>query len=79
MCRCYFHLGKLEIFVSSARSTQREPVSQPCAIGRDTGSSFVLCPKKKLVVLTLGSRVTIGDLAQYARLLKQKHFQKSQT
>jgi len=41
------------------------------AIGEGKGASFILYPEQKLVVITLGNRVTINEFEQYARLLQQ--------
>ena len=35
------------------------------------GASFVLYPQQKLVVVTLGNRITLNDVARYARLLRE--------
>jgi hypothetical protein len=40
------------------------------AIGEGKGASFILYPEQKLVVITLGNRVTINQLEEYARLLQ---------
>jgi hypothetical protein len=44
---------------------------QPQAIAEGKGTSFILYPEKRLVVLTLGNRVTLDLLAEYSRLLHQ--------
>ena len=44
---------------------------QPQAISEGKGASFILDPEKRLVVLTLGSRVTLKLLEEYSRILHQ--------
>jgi hypothetical protein len=44
---------------------------QPRVIEYSDGATFVLYPQQKLVVLTLGSRITVNVLARYARLLQE--------
>ena len=41
------------------------------AIGERKGASFILYPEQRLVVITLGNRVTVNELEEYARLLQQ--------
>ena len=41
------------------------------AIGEGKGASFILYPEQKLVVITLGNRVTVNEFEEYARLLQQ--------
>jgi len=41
------------------------------AIGEGKGASFILYPEQKLVVITLGNRVTVNEFEEYAKLLQQ--------
>ena len=44
---------------------------QPQAISEGKGASFILYPEKRLVVLTLGNRVTLKLLEKYSTILHQ--------
>lgn len=57
--------------MSNVRNFQPEKLPQRRAIDPATGSGFVLYPEQKLVVITLGTRVTVNDLVEYARLLRE--------
>ena len=45
---------------------------QPQAISEGKGANFMLYPEKRLVVLTLGNRVTLELLEEYSRILHQE-------
>jgi len=57
--------------LSTIGNLHREKLAQRRAINRASGSSFVLYAEQKLVVLTLGTRITVNDLVEYARLLRE--------
>ena len=57
--------------MSTIGNLRREKLAQRHAINHASGSSFVLFPEQKLVVLTLGTRITVNYLVEYARLLRE--------
>ncbi|HEV3512200.1 MAG TPA: hypothetical protein VGS05_10895 [Candidatus Sulfotelmatobacter sp.] len=58
--------------MSTAGSVHQPKLTQRRTIDRSDGASFVLYPQQRLVLVTMGSRITLKDLAEYARLLQRE-------
>lgn len=55
----------------NVQGLQPDRPPSPRVIENSGGTSFVLYPQQRLVEITLGNRITLGDLARYARLLQE--------